>query len=50
MKKCPYCGYENNDNATNCGCCYAGLPEKEKPKEKSEETEQKPVSRRRVRS
>lgn len=37
MKKCPYCGHNNNDNAVSCEHCYARLPE-EKQKQK-----QKPV-------
>ena len=49
MKKCPYCGYELNDDALICEHCYAGLPnEKEKPKEKSEHEER--ATRRKIRS
>ena len=39
MKKCPYCGTGNDDNATVCNHCYAGLPvqkQKEKPVKKAE--------------
>ena len=25
MKKCPYCGHENDDKAENCERCYAGI-------------------------
>ena len=27
MRKCPYCGYENDDNAVRCEKCCAGFPE-----------------------
>lgn len=33
MKKCPYCGKENEEQATVCIRCYAGFPHEEKPKE-----------------
>ena len=39
MKKCPYCGRDNSDDATRCEHCYAGLPvekQEEKPVEKAE--------------
>ena len=26
MKKCPYCGNENSNDAVVCGKCYAGFP------------------------
>ena len=34
MKKCPYCGKENNDQNTNCEKCLAGLPVEKKQEEK----------------
>lgn len=34
MKKCPYCGHENDDTAWKCGKCQAGFPHEEtKPKD-----------------
>ena len=36
MKKCPYCGHENDDKETQCQHCYAGLPQETKRKQKSE--------------
>ena len=35
MKKCPYCGNENDDSAWKCSKCHAGFPH--------EEHEEKPV-------
>lgn len=29
MKKCPYCGHRNDDNATGCAKCKAGFPREE---------------------
>lgn len=26
MKKCPYCGHENENNAERCGHCFAVFP------------------------
>ena len=34
MKKCPYCGQQNEDDATGCKRCKAGFPQ---GKDKSEE-------------
>ena len=34
MKKCPYCGHENEDQAENCERCRAGLPHEETNTEK----------------
>ena len=31
MKKCPYCGRENPDEAKSCTKCFAGFPKEEKP-------------------
>lgn len=52
MKKCPYCGLENEDNAANCGRCCAGLVEPKEDESKHEEVqeEQIHVSRKRIRS
>ena len=35
MKKCPYCGHDNEDKAEICAHCFAGMPEpkQEKPRE-----------------
>lgn len=30
MKKCPYCGHENTDEAWRCERCFAGFPAKDK--------------------
>ena len=30
MKKCPYCGYGNDDQAETCQKCHAELPHEEK--------------------
>ena len=42
MKKCPYCGHENDDTALKCSKCKADFP--------NEETEEKSVktSKRRL--
>lgn len=42
MKKCPYCGYENKDNAEVCIHCFAELPQKAEQKQE----EQKPVRKK----
>lgn len=49
--KCPYCNYENKDDAVCCEHCYAGLQEN-KPQEKQTEKDSEPVSsfRKRIRS
>ena len=26
MRKCPYCGYENDERNENCSRCKAGIP------------------------
>ena len=43
MKKCPYCGKENEEQATVCVRCSAGFPHEEKTT-KTDEPEK--VSRR----
>lgn len=42
MKKCPYCGRDNSDEATSCEHCYAVFPVKEQ--------EEKPVKAEKKRS
>lgn len=37
MKKCPYCGHENDDTAWKCSKCQAGFPHGE-PEEKPVKT------------
>ena len=36
MKKCPYCGTDNTDDAVVCQKCCAGLPVKGKKKDETE--------------
>lgn len=38
MKKCPYCGHHNEDNAEICERCYAGLPKETKPEQKEKKS------------
>ena len=38
MKKCRYCGKENEDSATRCKHCFAGNPH-----ETEQKTDEKPV-------
>ena len=45
MKKCPYCGRENDDNAFRCERCYAGFPSERKTKRKEPEPETEPVQK-----
>lgn len=33
MKKCPYCGMENKNEAERCEKCFAGFPHEEPKKE-----------------
>lgn len=40
MKKCPYCGYGNEDSAFNCEKCRAELPA-EKPNDQPKKAEKK---------
>lgn len=47
MKKCPYCGHENDDNVNVCGHCCAGLPNGEKSVKKPIEKESKNSSKKR---
>lgn len=46
MKKCPYCGHENEDGATTCQRCYAGFP---KVDETKNEQDKKPVLNKKTR-
>lgn len=41
MKKCPYCGRENDDRNVNCEKCFARIPA-EKPKEQPKKANKKP--------
>ena len=41
MKKCPYCNRDNEDNATRCEHCFAGLPADEKKQEQPKKAEKK---------
>lgn len=36
MKKCPYCGHDNEDKAVCCARCYAGIPQEKLETEKKE--------------
>ena len=38
MKKCPYCGHENDDTAWKCSKCKAGFPNEEQTKDNSDST------------
>ena len=42
MKKCPYCGHENDDAAWKCDKCQAGFPSE------TNKTEEKPVKAKRT--
>lgn len=55
MKKCPYCGYENDDQETVCKKCCAGFPygfPHEEAHNNAEPEGEKPVreSRKKIRS
>ena len=45
MKKCPYCGHENDPETKNCDHCHAALQDEEK----EPETEPK-VLKKKIRS
>ena len=45
MKKCPYCGHENDDTAWKCSKCQAGFPN-EKAKDNSDNTVKTTKTRR----
>lgn len=49
MKKCPYCGTDNNDDAVVCQKCCAGLPVGE-AKYKETKHEETHASRKKARS
>lgn len=42
--KCPYCGHENDEKATVCGKCYAGLPHETKEDKPVKATKRKKES------
>ena len=50
MRKCPYCGHENDDNAVRCERCYAGFLDENDNKEQEESEEEKPVRKKKMRS
>lgn len=53
MKKCPYCGHENEDNGERCARCSAELPrEKEIEENVNNDSEHEEIHafRKRVRS
>jgi len=41
MKKCPYCGKDNEDNATGCVHCYAGFPVEKREEKQPKKAEKK---------
>ena len=41
MKKCPYCGREQDDSNVNCEKCFAFIPAEEKPKEQPKKVDKK---------
>ena len=49
MKKCPYCGEVNNDDAVVCQKCCAGLPVEEAKEEETKHEETR-ASRKKTRS
>ena len=49
MKKCPYCGRDNNEYVKVCTSCYAQLPVEEVEKDKTEHEEIR-ASRKKTRS
>ena len=48
MKKCPYCGRDNADDAVVCCKCFAGFPNNE-PKEERSSDKQSEHSRNMMR-
>ena len=48
MKKCPYCGHEVADDATQCDKCCAGFPNESVKQE--EQSEHESAKRRKTRS
>lgn len=41
VKKCPYCGFENEQNATVCEKCKAELPQETEGKARHEDSEKR---------
>ena len=50
MKKCPYCGRENPDDAVVCQKCCAGFPNEEPKEDESSVTKESRSARRKIRS
>ena len=49
MKKCPYCGYENDEQAESCSHCKAGIPHEEQNNKNPEGEEPVGASKRKRR-
>lgn len=49
MKKCPYCGADNNEDANVCSRCFGELPVKEENNDTNEHEETR-ASRKKTRS
>jgi len=47
MKKCPYCGKDNDDKASACERCFAGFPAE---KQKEEPVQPKKAEKKLTRS
>ena len=45
MKKCPYCGYDNDEQNTNCEHCRAGLPVEKQEKKEPEKVQKQGVKK-----
>lgn len=41
MKKCPFCGWSVEDEATRCEHCFAGIPHEEPKHKETKEAEKK---------
>ena len=45
MKKCPYCGRENDTQANVCNHCFAELPSEKKEEKESEKARKQGVKK-----
>ena len=45
MKKCPYCGHENDEQAKTCERCSAGLPVLKREESESKKTQKQEVKK-----